>query len=308
MEERELRRRAAEALDRLQRTRPLVHHLTNLVIMADTANATLHVGASPVMAHAREEVEEMASIADAIVLNIGTLEPDWVEAMILAGKKGRERGVPVILDPVGAGATSYRTAVAHRILKEVGPAIVRGNAGEIGTLAGAGGEVKGVDSLGGLENPGEVAQEAAARWDCVVAITGRQDYVADADRRLAVDNGHAWLTTITGTGCMATAVIGAFAAVGPDPVVAAASALACFGVAAELASEQCAGPGFFKSELFDALFNLTPERLAEGLRLAGPGSGDSSGVKASRQLAALVMGMSGPLRMKPIIGPPSTSL
>ena len=274
MEEREIKTRAAEALDRLQRTRPLVHHVTNLVIMNDTANVTLHVGASPVMAHAHEEVEEMASLANSVVLNVGTLEPDWVESMILAGKKGRERGIPVILDPVGAGATSYRTAVCKRILEEEGPSIVRGNAGEIGTLAGAGGQVKGVDSVGGPENPEKVAREASARWNSVVAITGRQDWVADADRVLAVDNGHAWVTTITGTGCMATAVIGAFAAVEPDQLVATASALACYGLAAELAAERAEGPGSFKSEFFDALFNLTPERLAENLRLAEPGSAD----------------------------------
>lgn len=274
MEEREIRTRAAEALDRLQRTRPLVHHVTNFVVMNDTANVTLHVGASPVMAHAREEVEEMASVADAVVLNLGTLEPDWIEAMVLAGRKATERGIPVVLDPVGAGATSFRTRASQRLLEETRPAVVRGNPGEIGTLAGAGGDVKGVDSLGGPENLAEVAQEAAARWGCVVAITGKRDRVADAERLLAVDNGHVWLTTLTGTGCMVTAITGAFAAVEPDRLVATVAALACFGVAAESAAERAAGPGSFKSELFDALFNLTPERLAENLRLADPGSPD----------------------------------
>jgi hydroxyethylthiazole kinase len=205
---------------------------------------------------------------------MGTLEPDWVEAMILAGKKGRERGIPVVLDPVGAGATAYRTAVGHRLLKEVGPSVVRGNAGEIGTLAGAGGEVRGVDSLGGLENPGEVAREAAGRWDCVVTITGKRDWIADAERLVAVDNGHAWLTAITGTGCMSTAVVGAFAAVEQDRLVATVSALGCYGLAAELAAERAAGPGSFKCALFDALFNLTPERVSENLRLSEPGSAD----------------------------------
>jgi len=272
MEEQEIKARAADALDRLQRTRPLVHHITNFVVMNDTANVTLHVGASPVMAHAREEVEEMAAMADAVVLNIGTLAPDWVEAMVLAGRKAAERGVPVILDPVGAGATRLRTEAAKRLIAEVRPAVVRGNAGEIGTLAGAGGEVKGVDSVGEPAAPEEVAREAARRWGCVVAITGRLDWVSDGDRLLVVDNGHAWLTTLTGTGCMSTAVIGAFAAVETDRLVAAVSALACYGLAAELAAERAAGPGSFKSELFDALFNLTPQRLSEGLRLADPGS------------------------------------
>lgn len=272
MEEQEFKARAAAALDRLQKTRPLVHHVTNFVVMNDTANVTLHVGASPVMAHAREEVEEMASMADAVVLNIGTLAPDWVEAMALAGRKASERRIPVILDPVGAGATSLRTEAARRLLAEVRPAIVRGNAGEIGALTGAGGEVRGVDSLGKLERPGHTARDAARLWGCTVAITGKQDWVSDGERLLVVDNGHAWLTTLTGTGCMATAVIGAFAAVEADRLVAAGAALACYGLAAEVAAGRAAGPGSFKSELFDALFNLTPEQLSEGLRLADAGS------------------------------------
>jgi len=267
MDERELKTRAAEALDKLQKTRPLVHHVTNFVVMNDTANVTLHVGASPVMAHAREEVEEMASMADAVVLNIGTLAPDWVDAMALAGRKAVERGIPVILDPVGAGATTLRTEAARRLLRETRPAVVRGNAGEIGSLSGAGGEVRGVDSLGEPEDPAKVAREAARGWDCVVAITGKLDWVSDGGRLIGLENGHAWLTALTGTGCMATAVIGAFAAVEADRLVAAAAALACYGLAAEIAAERASGPGSFKSELFDALFNLTPERLSEGLRV-----------------------------------------
>lgn len=264
---------AAMALERLQQTRPLVHHITNFVVMNDTANVTLHVGASPVMAHAREEVEEMVSMADALVLNLGTLEPDWIEAMILAGRRAGERGIPVVLDPVGAGATSFRTAMNRRLLDEVRPAIVRGNAGEIGALSGAGGEVKGVDSVGRLERPEEVARGAAGRWGCVVAITGKRDLVADEQTVLAVENGHAWMTTLTGTGCMATSVVGAFAAVEPDRLAATAAALACFGFVAEVASTRARGPGSFKRELFDALFNLTPEQLAEGARISDAGGG-----------------------------------
>lgn len=207
-------------------------------------------------------------MADAVVLNIGTLAPDWVDAMALAGRKAVERGIPVILDPVGAGATTLRTEAARRLLRETRPAVVRGNAGEIGSLSGAGGEVRGVDSLGEPEDPAKVAREAARGWDCVVAITGKLDWVSDGGRLIGLENGHAWLTALTGTGCMATAVIGAFAAVEADRLVAAAAALACYGLAAEIAAEGASGPGSFKSELFDALFNLTPERLSEGLRVA----------------------------------------
>jgi len=258
---------AAAALDRLRSTRPLVHHITNFVVMNDTANVTLLVGAAPVMAHAVEEVEEMVAMAGALVLNPGTLAPDWVAAMRLAGRKAGERNTPVVLDPVGAGATRYRTQVNLGLLSEVAPSIVRGNAGEIGALAGAGGEVRGVDSVGTLAAPEQVVRQAARDWSSVVAITGKRDLVSDGDRLVGVDNGHPWLTTLTGTGCMATAVIGAFAAVEPDRLLASVAALGCYGLAAEQAAARSSGPGSFKQALFDALFDLTPERLEQGLRV-----------------------------------------
>jgi hydroxyethylthiazole kinase len=266
--------RAAEALEKLHQTRPLVHHITNFVVMNDTANATLHVGGSPVMAHALAEVEEMASMANALVLNPGTLEPDWIEAMLLAGRRAGERGIPVVLDPVGAGATAFRTQANLRLLAEVHPAIVRGNAGEIGALAGAGGEVKGVDSVGDLDEPERVVRQAARRWGSVVAITGGRDLVSDGERVVGVDNGHVWLTTLTGTGCMSSAVVGAFAAVEPDRMVATVAGLGCYGFAAEVASFGAQGPGSFKTNLFDALFNLTPERVREGLKIVEPEAGE----------------------------------
>ena len=171
MTTKEIGERAAAALERLQESRPLVHHITNYVVMNDTANVTLQLGGSPVMAHALAEVEEMVSMADALVLNPGTLEPDWIEAMLLAGRRAGERGIAVVLDPVGAGATAYRTQSNRRLLDEVRPGIVRGNAGEIGALAGAGGEVRGVDTVVGLDEPERVARQAARSWGCVVAIT-----------------------------------------------------------------------------------------------------------------------------------------
>jgi hydroxyethylthiazole kinase len=206
------------------------------------------------------------------VLNPGTLEPAWIEAMVLAGKQASQRGTPVVLDPVGAGATEFRTRANQRLLEEVRPAIVRGNGGEIGALAGAGGEVKGVDSVGELDQPEVVARQAAKLWGCTVAITGKRDWVSDGARVLGVDNGHAWLTTLTGTGCMATTVVGSFAAVEPDRLVATTAGLACFGLAAELAAGGAEGPGSFKRLLFDSLFNLTPERLQEGMRVIDLGS------------------------------------
>lgn len=263
MTDRLIASRTAQALDRLRASRPLIHHITNFVVMNDTANVTLLIGASPVMAHAREEVEEMVSMAGALVLNPGTLERDWNEAMVLAGRRARDTGIPVVLDPVGAGATTFRTETNRRLLDEVKPTIVRGNAGEIGALVGAGGEVKGVDSVGTLAEPEQVVRRAAKQWGAVVAITGRRDLVSDGERTIAVGNGHEWLTTLTGTGCMSTAMVAAFAAVEPDALYAAVAGLAAYGVAAELAAARTDGPGSFKTALFDELYRLSSERLAE---------------------------------------------
>ncbi len=263
----EARRRAAQALAAIRAQRPLVHHITNFVVMNDTANVTLQVGALPVMAHAREEVAEMVAMAGALVLNIGTLTPDWVEAMLEAGRRANASEIPVVLDPVGAGATTLRTQSARRLLSELRVRVVRGNAGEIGALYGTGGIVKGVESLGGVDDPVSLARQAARAWRTVVAITGKRDIVTDGSRVLGVDNGHPYLTTLTGTGCMSTTVVAAFAAVEPDGVMAAAGALACFGLAAEAAAQQARGPGSFKVALLDALHRLGPEDLERGARI-----------------------------------------
>jgi hydroxyethylthiazole kinase len=274
MTDRELAERAALVLERLRETRPLVHHITNFVVMNDTANVTLHVGASPVMAHAKQEVVEMVAMAGVLVLNPGTLEPDWVEAMLLAGRRANERGIPIVLDPVGAGATGYRTETNQHLLRELRPAIVRGNAGEIGSLAGTGGEVKGVDSIGAPDRPEQTAMHAARTWSTVVAITGERDLISDGERLLAVDNGDRWLTTLTGTGCIATTIVGAFAAVEPDHLLAAAAALSCYGLAAELAAKEAQGPASFKAALFDELYRASAPRLVEGARIREITAGD----------------------------------
>jgi len=256
-----------EMLERIRRQRPLIHHITNFVVMNDTANVTLALGALPVMAHAKEEVAEMVSMAGALVLNPGTLSPEWVEAMLVAGKRANELGVPIVLDPVGAGATRLRTESNLRLLEELNIAVLRGNPGEIGALAGIEGKVKGVESVGELEDPLEVANRMAGRFGTTVAITGKRDLISDGERAIAVDNGHAMLKTITGTGCMATTAIAAFAAVEEDRLLAAAAGLACFGLAAELAAAGAKGPGSFKVALFDSLHNLTTEQVMDGARV-----------------------------------------
>ena len=249
-------------LRELRERKPLVHQITNYVVMNETANATLALGALPVMAHAREEVEEMVGLAGALVLNIGTLSDHWIEAMLLAAKAANARGVPVVLDPVGVGATRYRTETALRILEETDVAVLRGNAGEIANTIGRTAEVRGVESVGAGEAGADLARAAARELGLAVAVTGPVDYVSDGERVLAVANGDPLLATVSGTGCMATAVTGAFLAVRTDaPLEAATEALVAFGVAAEDAAKAAHGPGSFHVALYDALYNLDPATI-----------------------------------------------
>jgi hydroxyethylthiazole kinase len=253
---------AGSTLRTLRERKPLVHQITNYVVMNETANATLAIGALPVMAHTREEVEEMVGLAGALVLNIGTLSPPWVEAMLLAGRAASARGIPVVLDPVGAGATRYRTDTARRILDEVEVTVLRGNAGEVATLVGVEAEVRGVESIAAGSPPAELAAAAARALGCVASVTGPVDHVSDGERTLAVSNGHELLAAVTGTGCMSSALTGCFLAAKPEaPVEAAAEALAAFGVAAEDAAREAKGPGSFHVGLYDALAALDPATL-----------------------------------------------
>jgi hydroxyethylthiazole kinase len=221
------------------------------------------------MAHAREEVEEMAAIAGALVLNIGTLSPHWVDAMLLAGRVANERGIPVVLDPVGAGATTYRTETAKRILDEIDVTVLRGNAGEVATLVGVDAEVRGVESIGAGSERAELARAAARKLDLVASVTGPVDQVSDGERVLAVANGHELLASVTGTGCMSSAITGCFLAAKRDaPLEAAAEALASFGVAAEDAARGAAGPGSFHVALYDALAGLDSDTLDSRTRIS----------------------------------------
>jgi hydroxyethylthiazole kinase len=252
---------AGRDLAAIRERRPLVHQITNFVVMNETANATLALGALPVMAHAVQEVEEMAGAASALVLNIGTLSDEWVEAMLLAGRAANRAGVPVVLDPVGAGATAYRTETARNLLDDLDIAVVRGNSAEIATLAGHKAEIRGVEAVGSAAGP-ELAREAARALGCVAAVTGPVDHVSDGERVLAIANGHELLATVTGTGCMSTAITGCFLGVRPDdPLEAAAEALVAFGVAGEDAARKAKKPGSFHVALYDALYDLDPNKL-----------------------------------------------
>jgi hydroxyethylthiazole kinase len=260
--------RTGADLAAIRERRPLVHQITNYVVMNETANATLALGALPVMAHAKEEVEEMASVAGALVLNIGTLSSHWIEAMLLAAKAANQAGAPIVLDPVGAGATRLRTETAKRILDEAEIAVVRGNAAEIATLAGRQAEIRGVESIGAADSGAELAREAAKTLGLVAAVTGPVDHVSDAERVIAVANGHELLGTVSGTGCMSTAITGCFLAVRlDDPLEAAAEALVAFGIAGEDAAVGAHGPGTFHAQLYDALYNLDPNSIDRRARV-----------------------------------------
>ena len=243
--------RAEEVLRKIGEEKPLIHHLTNYVTVNLVANVTLCAGALPVMAHAVEEVEQMVASAGALVINMGTLDPPWIEAMIKAGKEANRRGIPVVFDPVGAGATEFRSRMPEKLMGEIEFAAVCGNAGEIATLAGLEAEVRGVESLAG--DAREAVVEAARALGTTVAATGPTDYVSDGESVLAVENGHSLLGRVVGSGCSSTAVIGCFAAAaGGDPETVA-SALAYFGYAGELAAGKAEGPGTFEPLLLDAL-------------------------------------------------------
>ena len=251
----------------LRERRPLVHQITNYVVMNETANATLALGALPVMAHAPEEVEEMVGFAGALVLNIGTLSEHWVEAMLLAGKAANARGIPVVLDPVGAGATRFRTETAARILDEVDVTVLRGNAGEVATLVGIGAEVRGVESIGAGAEPAELALEAGRSLGLVASVTGPVDHISNGETVIAVANGHPLLAQVTGTGCMSSALTGCFLAAKPEsPLEAAAETLIAFGVAGEDAAAVAKGPGSFHVALYDALAALDPDTLDARIR------------------------------------------
>lgn len=257
----------ADLLAAVRSERPLIHHITNSVTINDCANITISAGAAPVMTGAPEEVTEMVAAAGALVLNIGTLSAAQVEAMLAAGRRANDLGIPVILDPVGAGATGFRTATVKRLLDALDIAVLKGNAGEIGVLAGTGGSVRGVDSGGVAGDPVETAKECARVTGTVVSMTGAIDVVTDGDRVFLVKNGVPAMDRLSGTGCMASSVTAAFAAVADDYAVSSAAALAAFGRAGERAAAGARGPYSFRTALFDELAGLTAEDLAGHARI-----------------------------------------
>ncbi len=256
-----LAKSAGRNLQAVRKTKPLVHNITNYVVMNFTANVLLAMGASPVMAHAVQEVEEMVSFAKALVLNIGTLSEKWVDSMIKAGEKASDLGTPIILDPVGSGATLYRTETAKHIIQQTRVSVIRGNASEILSFRDKDSKTKGVDTIHSVEDAAQNVAVLASELNSVIAITGPVDLVTNGKQMVRVSNGHPLMGSVTGTGCGATATVGAFLAVDDDPVRATATALAFFGLAGEVAGKNTSGPGSFQIAMMDALYQITPERL-----------------------------------------------
>lgn len=257
-------REIGAALMALRQRRPLVHHLTNFVTMTDCANVTLAVGASPTMTNAVEEVGEMAAVADALVLNLGTLQSWTIEAMMIAGKAAAKKGIPIVLDPVGAGGTTFRTKAALQLMEALPITIIRGNLSEITCLCnGRSGENAGVDSHAVGAVTLETAHSAAKSLGATVVITGPRDAVSDGTRSVLLGNGTTMLTYVTGTGCMTTSLIASFAAV-TDPFIAAAAGVTTMGLAGERAMTQGgdAGPGTFHQLVLDSVYQMTPQRVA----------------------------------------------
>lgn len=259
-------------LARVREAAPLVHNITNYVVMNNTANALLAVGASPAMVHAAEEVEEFVAISRALVVNIGTLSPPWVGAMRRAARRAGTLDVPWVLDPVGTGATRYRTEVAAELAR-LGPTVIRGNASEVMVLAGAVDAAgKGVDSTQAGEDALEPARRLARETGALVAMTGAVDYVTDGARVVALRNGHPMMARVTGLGCTASALVGAFLGAQPgaqsDPLGPTVAALAALGVAGELAAEGAPGPGSLQLRLLDALYTLDEATVRGRARVA----------------------------------------
>ncbi len=255
-----------KSLEVIRQKAPVVHNITNYVVMNNTANALLAIGASPVMAHAPEEVEEMVNIASALVINIGTLSERWIYSMFKAVAQATKYGTPVILDPVGVGATSYRTQTARELIAKNSPAIIRGNASEIMALYDDKAKTKGVDSASSSDNAIAIAQKLSDTYNCVVCVSGETDYIVKGKDIFRVGNGHLLMTRVTGLGCTSSAICGAFAAVENDFVAATVKAMAVMGIAGEIAAEKSAGPGSMQMHFLDCLYGLKEDDIHRRLK------------------------------------------
>jgi len=264
---------ASELLIRIKEYRPLIHHITNYVTMNDCANAVLAIGGSPIMAKDPSEVEEVAAMSRALVLNMGTPDNNNFRSMLLAGKKAKEMRIPVIFDPVGAGATSFRREICCKLLSDIKPDVIRGNISEIMYLAGKDRYSCGVDSNWDIDNAVGIVQGLAKGLNCVVAATGREDLVSDGSTAYIINNGHEMLSKITGAGCMTSSIVGTFCSMPEDYLTGAVGGVMVMGISGQLANA-CLMPnegiGMFKVRLFDSMYNLNRDIfMREGVVYAG---------------------------------------
>lgn len=254
-------------LQAIRATAPLIHNITNYVVMNNTANALLALGATPVMAHAINEVEDMMKIAAVLAINIGTLSRNWVESMQLAVWAARQLNKPMILDPVGAGATAYRTEVTRKLLSLSPPAVIRGNASEILAIGTEFSSTKGVDSTRPAEAALEGAKMISATYHCTVVVSGAKDFIVNQQQVIQCDNGHPLMAKVTGMGCTATALVAAFLAVNSEVMMAAAHGMAVMGITGEIAAERAAGPGSLQLHFLDVLYHLSFAEIESRLKL-----------------------------------------
>ena len=251
---------------RIRETSPLIHNITNYVAMTPTANALLAIGASPIMSSEKEEMLELASRSDALVVNLGCLELSQMDAMDVAAQSMMEQGKPWVLDPVGAGATSLRTGKALELAELFHPDVIRANAAEVMALYGVPGLSRGVDSPEDSAKALESAVGLARRYSAVVSVSGPVDYITDGSTVISIGNGSPMMTRVTAMGCSASAITAAFLAVDADSLRAAACAMALMGVAGERAARQSPGPGSLSVNFLDNLAVLTPSEVAETLK------------------------------------------
>ncbi|MGI9275554.1 MAG: hydroxyethylthiazole kinase [Endozoicomonas sp.] len=253
-------------LDRVRSGQPLIHNITNQVVTNNTANALLAIGASPIMSSAPEEVCDMVSLSGALVINTGTLSSGQVSSMLLAVEKAGELNKPWVLDPVGAGATAFRLRENQKLLA-LKPTVIRGNASEILALLTGRAGGKGVDSEDSSDSTLDFLQSKARELGTVIAVTGATDYIANGERLARIDNGDPMMSRVTGTGCTATALTGAFLATTECPWLATVASLTCLGIAGELAALDCPGPGSLQLRLLDQLYRLNGLNIEQRLKI-----------------------------------------
>lgn len=246
---------------------PLIHNITNYVVMEKTANCLLAIGASPVMAHAIEEVAEMTGLSQSLVINLGTLSTPWIDGIMEAVKAANAKKIPVVLDPVGAGATTFRTKTALSIMSQAKLAVIRANASEIASLDGAKTTTKGVDSLLESSSAVEHAKSLARSNRCVLWMSGKTDVITDGNSTIFIDNGSPMMGKVTGMGCCATALTGAFLAINANPFLAAVHACIVMGVTGEIAASEAKGSGTFNVAFLDALHLITFEHIRDRMRV-----------------------------------------